>query len=300
MGDGRLQGRTAVVTGGGGGIGRATSLALAAEGAAVLIDDIRRDDDGTDAATAVAAEIQQEGGRALAHDGDITSVGGAAGMIGKAVEAFGSVDILVNCAGNTVRGGITELTESQWDSVISLHLKGHFLAAQAAARVMMEQDHGRIITVASRSAFETLPASKKEARSSKRKPSSVAYAAAKAGILGFTSTLALELWETGITVNSLLPSATTDLFPSTGPRAVGGLPPSLDLDPATCAPIIVYLATDLAEHISGRFFYASGGDVCLYSHPLQVDGGASIVRKYGTWTVPELDEMISPLLGGNA
>lgn len=262
----------------------------------MVVDDMVRAD-GNDPAQAVADEIGDRGGEAYACHGDVTTVDGAQLVVDEAQARFGTVDILVNCAGNTVRAGIADLTEQQWDSVLDLHLKGHFLMSQAAARVMLPRNQGRIITVSSRSAFETLPDTKRQSRSTRRKPSCVAYAAAKAGVLGFTSTLALELWDTGITVNCLLPSAVTQLFPGTSPRAVGGLPPSRDMDPATCAPLVVYLAGDSGAHISGRFFYASGGDICVYRQPLQAHGATNLLRNPGTWTVDELEETLSPVLG---
>lgn len=283
-----LEGRAAVITGGGGGIGREIALAMAAEGAALVINDLKRAD-GTSAADAVVEEVTAAGGRAVANYSNITDADEADALIQASVDSFGSVDALVNCAGNTVRARILELTEEQWDSVISVHMKGHFLCSQAAVRRMLEQGHGRIVTVASRGAFHT---------SIKADPggiSSVAYAAAKAGIMGFTSTLSLELAGTGVTVNCLLPSATTQLFPGTTPRTMGGMPPAISLDPDYVAPLVVFLSSDASAGINGRYVYAAGGDICFYHQPIQVEGSHVILRKNGKWTPEELGELLPPM-----
>jgi len=292
-----LTGRVALITGGGGGIGRASALALAAAGAAVVIDDLGVGADGIGAADAVAAEIVRLGGRALACREDVTTARGAQAMVDAAVAEFGSLDILFACAGNVVKADLVDLTEPQWDSVIDLHLKGHFFACQAATRVMLENGWGRIITVGSRGAFWDVPDNKLVARTDPRRPSSAAYAAAKAGIMALSTTLAIELWDTGVTVNCLLPSANTALFPGTTPNPVGGIPPASSMDPEYIAPLIVYLASDLSEHVSGRFFYASGGDICLYTQPFRLPGGGSLVRTSGAWEPEEIADVLSGMLG---
>ncbi len=292
---GHLDGRTAVVTGGGRGLGHGISRELARAGANVVVVDLFRDESGVPAAETTVAEIRADGGDGLALASDVASTAGVQEMVDAAVEAFGSLDILVTCAGNTVRAPIQELEDEQWDSVLNLHLRGTFLACRAAVPHMIARDYGRIITVSSRGAFHSLPPNKQYPKSD-RKPPSTAYAAAKAGILGLTSTLAAELWDTGITVNSLLPSAATQLFPETGVRVLGDVPPTRSLDPDDVAPAVVFFASEAAGDITGRTFYASGGDVILFGPALDT-AGSRMIRKDGRWTQEELEEILPPLAG---
>lgn len=292
-----LEGKVALVTGGGRGVGRACSIALADAGAAVVIDDLYLTEDGGSAAEELAAEIEAGGGRARACDADVTAADGADRMVATALDAFGRLDTLVACAGNVVKSDLVDLTEDQWDSIMNVHLKGHFLSCRAAARAMVAQDSGSIVTVGSRAAFWDVPSSKQAPPPGKRRPSSTAYAAAKAGIMAFTSTLALELWDTGVRANCLLPSANTQLFPGTVHNPVGGIPEASSMDPACLTPLVVYLASDSARDVSGRFFYASGGDVCLYNQPFRLPGGGSLVRKAGVWEPAELGEVLAPMMG---
>jgi NAD(P)-dependent dehydrogenase (short-subunit alcohol dehydrogenase family) len=290
-----LEGQVALVTGGGRGLGRSIAAALAAQGAAVAVDDVFRDEAGVSAAETTAGEIEAAGGRALALGEDVTTSAGAKAMVDQTVERFGRLDTLVCCAGNNVRGPLQELTEQQWDSLLDLHLKGHFLSCKMALPHMLEQDFGRILTVSSRGAFFQVPFSKRDSKDVRRPPSTP-YSAAKAGIIGLTTTLAVELWDTGINVNCLLPSATTQLFPETRPRMVGGVPASQSLDPDDVAPAAVYLCSPAARDISGKIVYASGGDVILYGDQLST-AGSRMVRKQGRWTQEELAATIPPLLG---
>ncbi|WP_168226772.1 SDR family NAD(P)-dependent oxidoreductase [Rhodoferax sediminis] len=285
----------ALVTGGGRGLGRSIARALAAEGAVVAIDDLYRDVAGVSAADSTAAEIEQAGGTALALHEDVTSAEGARAMVDAVVKRFDRLDILVNSAGNFLRAPLVKLTEQQWDSIISLHMKGHFLSCKMALPHMLKQNSGRILTVASRGAFFQVPASKRDQKDMRR-PSGVAYASAKAGILGFTTTLAVELWDSGINVNCLLPSATTQLFPETKPRMVGGVPASESMDPDDVAPAAVFLCSPQAVDISGKIMYAAGGDVVFYGDQLD-KRGSRMVRKHGRWTQAELAQVVPSLLG---
>lgn len=292
---GLLEGQVALVTGGGRGLGRAIALALAAEGAAVAIDDIFRDENGVSAAQATVDEIEAAGGRGLALMENVTTAAGASAMVERTVAEFGGLNILVMCAGNMARGALQDLTEEQWDSLMALHLKGHFMSCKYAIPHMLTQERGSIITVSSRGAFFQVPASKTDGKDL-RQPPSTAYSAAKAGILGLTTTLAVELWNTGINVNSLLPSATTQLFPEATPRMVGGVPASESLDPSDIAPTIVFLCSAAGKNISGKFVYASGGDILVYGDPLDVRG-SRMVRKHGRWDPHEIADVLPALLG---
>lgn len=288
----QLKGKVAVITGGGGGIGRAVALEMAANGASVVVAD-RLNEEGSMVAEGVAAEIVAAGGKAKAAGGDVSTESGAQGMIDTALTAFGRVDILVNCAGNNIRSPFQDMTTEQWDSVMNVHVKGHFYCSRAAVRAMIAQgDGGSIINVASRGAFYN-PAPHKEGDPPHRYPSSV-YSTAKAAIMGLTSTLALELGEYGIRVNALIPSADTQLFPGKAARGAGGVPPTLDLDPSFIAPFVAFLGTKESEDITGRFVYVTGGDVCFFPQPLLLSG-AKFVRKPGRWTVEELAETIPPI-----
>lgn len=280
-----LTGKVAVVTGGGRGIGRAIALEFAAQGADVVVCDVYRDDQGVAAAEQVVAEIEALGRRGLACDANVATPAGGAATVQTALDGFGQIDILVNCAGNNLRAPFTDLTEQQWDAVMDVHVKGHFFCSQAAARAMIARGQGgRIVTVASRGAFYSVSPA---AQGTPHRYPCVVYSAAKAAILGMTSTLALELAEHHITVNALIPSADTQLFPGKGSRGSGGVPPTISLEPEYIAPFIAFLGTPAADDITGRFVYVTGGDVCFFPQPLQL-AGSYFVRKPGKWTVEEL------------
>lgn len=290
-----FKGQIALVTGGGRGVGRAIARELAALGVSVAIDDLYRDDKGVGAADSVVKEIEQAGGKGLALYEDVGSEEGAQRMVDATVDRFGRLDILVMCAGNNVRGLLHELSVEQWDSVVRLHLRHHFLASKFALPHMLKNNYGRIITVGSRGAFFQVPEHKGVPRSPRRPPST-AYSAVKAGILGLTTTLAVETWETGITVNCLMPSATTQLFPETTPRMVGGVPATESMNADDLAPSVVYLCSPEAADISGKLMYASGGDMVFYGDQLDVRG-SRMIRKQGRWTQEELQKVVPSLLG---
>jgi NAD(P)-dependent dehydrogenase (short-subunit alcohol dehydrogenase family) len=289
---GRLVGKGAVVTGAGGerGMGRAIAIALAAEGAKVVVNDFGRDKDGNPAADRVVKDIKKAGGTAVANYDSVASVPGGKNIIKTAIDNFGRIDILVNCAGNICPVPFEEMTEEQWDSIINVHIKGHFACTQAAARYMMTQKSGRIINFSSRGAFPTggqrpsgVPAS----------PGNPAYGTAKAGIMGFTTSLSNSLKPFNITVNCIIPSADTGLFPGTGPRGGGVLPDTLDLGAEYVAPMVAYLSSDEAKDITGKFIYVAGGDFCIYAQPLEP---RTFVRKEGKWTIDELSRVVPPLM----
>ena len=279
----RLKGKVAVVTGGGDGLGRAIALEMAAAGASVVINDIGRDAGGKSAADNVVNEIKKAGGAAAANYESVAPMKGGENIIKTAVSSFGRVDILVNCAGNFKAVSTIDTTEDVWDSIIAVHMKGHFSCAQAAVREMLKQKSGRIINISSRAAAFGA--------------ASLPYSAAKAGILGITSMMSADLKDHGITVNVLLPSAHTKLFSGPAPNVGDNMPIAPDRGPEYVAPIVAYLATDQAGYITGRAFYASGGDICIYARPYQLPGESHIlVRKVGKWTLDELDQVIPSLL----
>jgi NAD(P)-dependent dehydrogenase (short-subunit alcohol dehydrogenase family) len=277
-----LEGRVAVVTGGGRGIGRGIALALGAAGARVVVNDV-----AADAADDAVADIQAAGGTGLADGTDISRFSGGHALIDRAVANYGRVDILVTCAGNFWPDMTLEVTEERWNAQLAVHATGTFACAQAAARLMIEQgEGGRIITFSSRGAFFG---------------PTPAYAAAKGAVMAMTSALSADLSARGITANCILPSATTQLFPGDDPtvRTFGGVAVAQSLDPNDVAPVVVYLATPAAASITGRYLYAAGGDICVYPQPTSVGGGGStyLRKPNGRWTVEEISEALPAILG---
>ena len=274
----KLKDKVAVVTGSGAGIGRAIALAMAAEGAGVVVNDIDHA-----AVDKVVDEIKQAGGAAAANYDSVATMAGGENIIKTATDNFGRIDILVNNAGNFWRGRIIDMTEEIWDSIQGVHMKGLFACGKPAIMEMLKQKSGRIINMSSRAAFLSYE---------------VAYCSAKAGILGATTALAMDLKDTGITVNAVMPGARTQLFPEEKTTHMPGVTPKLRLGPEWVPPIIVFLATDEAKDITGRFFHAAGHDMTIYPKLLRVPGGSpTALYNPGKWTVEELIETIPPLMG---
>ena len=282
----RVDGKVAVVTGGGRGIGRGVAVALGAAGASVVVNDYYRDAE-RGAADLVAEEIRAAGGIALADGGDISSFVGGQGLIERAINDYGRVDIVVTCAGNFWPDMTLDVTEERWNAQIAVHATGTFACAQAAARHMIEQgDGGRIITFSSRGAFFG---------------PTPAYAAAKGAIMAMTAALSADLSARGISANCILPSATTQLFPGddSTARTFGGVAAAESLNPDDIAPLVVYLAGPSGGQITGRFIYAAGGDICVYPAPTSVGGGGTtyLRKPGGRWTVEEIADVLPPILG---
>lgn len=299
----RLKGKVAVITGAGSpvGIGRALALEMAFEGASVVVNDIRRESDGTMGADKVVEDIRKANGTAVANYDSVTTMESAENIIKTAISNFGRIDILANPAGSTRFGiGIEELTEDDWDFVVDVNLKGAFNCSKAAAVEMMKQKSGRIINFSSGAAFDSprlvLPPPPPDAppppKDRPRGLELVTYGSAKAGVLGLTLALANSLQEDGITANAIVPSAVTDLFRGQRPRWGGGNTEG----PDWIAPMVVYLATDEAQNITGQFFYCCAGDICIYDRPMQIPGPHRFIRKMGKWTIDELSEVIPALL----
>jgi NAD(P)-dependent dehydrogenase (short-subunit alcohol dehydrogenase family) len=285
----KLEGKVVVVTGAASeiGIGREIALAMAAEGAKVVVNDIGKDADGSWAADRVVKEIEKANGTAVANYDSVATMKSGEGIIQTAISNFGRIDTLVNCAGNVVFAPITEVTEEQWDAVLNVHLKGHFACIKAAIPHMMKQKSGRIInfsSIASLFGFEGAAPS---------------YNAAKSAILGLTASAAAGLGQYGITANAIIPEAYTKLFPFRDRKGQAGdnmlIPETYDAD--YVAPIVVYLATDESKFINGRFIHAAGGDICIYGQPFKIGGDTHIlIRKMGKWTVDELDKALHDVL----
>jgi NAD(P)-dependent dehydrogenase (short-subunit alcohol dehydrogenase family) len=265
---GNLDGKSAIVTGAGRGIGKAVAKLLAAEGAAVVVNDIGAGlaGEGSDESVAqqVVNEIEAAGGTASANTDSITDYEAAEAMVQQAVDNYGKLDIVVNVAGILRDRMIFNMDEEEWDAVIDVHLKGTFNTCKwAAVHFRERREGGRFINFSSGSAWGAAG-----------QPN---YAAAKYGILGLTATLANSMNRYGATANAILPYAATRMIDST-PRAqaikeeTGRLPSELaeedDTDPgnpANVAPFVAYLCTDAAANVNGHFFSVRGYDVAIHS-----------------------------------
>ncbi len=252
-----LNGKVAIVTGAGRGIGRAHALALAAAGAKVVVNDLGGSlaGEGADTSPAeqVVAEIEASGGAAVANGEDVADFEGAGRLVRHAIDAFGRLDILVNNAGILRDRMLVNMTEAEWDAVIAVHLKGHFATTRHAAAYWRERAkggeavRGRVINTSSPSGvFGNVGQTN--------------YGAAKAGIAGFTVIAAQELARYGVTVNCLAPNARTRMTEET--FQMGDKPDGFDpLDPANISPVVVALCADEAQDITGQVFHVWGGAV---------------------------------------
>ncbi|MGH2944748.1 MAG: SDR family oxidoreductase [Solirubrobacteraceae bacterium] len=250
-----LEGKVAIVTGAGHGLGREHALALAAAGARVVVNDLgvtlAGDDGGEPAAERVVAEIVAAGGEAVGNRGDVTDDADAAALVDLALRTFGRLDVLVNNAGILRDRMLVNMSPDDWDSVVRVHLRGHFAPLRHAAahwreRVKMGGERGgRVINTSSPSGvFGAV--------------GQLNYGAAKAGIAAMTAIAALELERYGVTVNAIAPSARTRMTES----AFGDLtaPAGFDpMDPANVAPLVVALSADAAHAITGQTFLVWGG-----------------------------------------
>ncbi|MDP9464201.1 MAG: SDR family oxidoreductase [Actinomycetota bacterium] len=248
------EGRVAVVTGAGRGIGREHALSLAAHGAKVVVNDLGGNVDGSGGdlspAEQVVDEIKGMGGEAVANGDSVSSWEGAQRLINTAIETFGDLHAVVNNAGILRDRMLTNMTEEEWDSVIAVHLKGTFAPSRWAAAYWREQAKaghavdGRIINTTSVSGIYG-------------NPGQTNYGAAKAGIAAFTTIAALELGRYGVTVNAVAPVALTRMTEGLGPA------PETDEEremrsPRWIAPIVTWLASAESNDVSGRVFEVSG------------------------------------------
>lgn len=258
---GVLDGKVAVVTGAGRGIGRAEALELARNGARVVVNDLGVTLDGREGdstvAKAVVEEIAAAGGEAIAHLGDVGSWEGAGSLVGAAIAEWGRLDIVVNTAGVLRDKMIFNMGESDWDEVIRVHLRHTAAMTHHAAgywRAKAKEDgpvRGRIINTTSGAGLLG-------------NPSQSNYGAAKAAIAGFTVITAQELYRYGVTVNAISPVARTRMTEHVG--VTGDLESGFDaLDPANVAPLVAYLASDDAQWLTGQVIRIEGGKVGIYT-----------------------------------
>ncbi|MFD0021585.1 3-oxoacyl-ACP reductase [Streptomyces sp. NPDC058382] len=287
-----LDGLSAIVTGAGRGLGRAEALELARLGAAVVVNDYGqpgRDGSGEASATPaeqVADEIRAAGGRAVAHLGDVSDHEQARALVELAVETYGQLDILVNNAGILRDRMIFSMTEDEWDSVVRVHLKGHFNTTHFAAAHWRSRSkasggpvYGRIVNTSSEAFLA----------GSAGQPN---YAAAKGGIVGLTTSTALALAKYGVTANAICPRARTrmteDVFAGFQEPQDGRLDA---LAPEHVSPLVGYLASPAAAKVNGQLLVVHGGMVAIVERPRVA---AKFDAAKEAFSFGELDELISP------
>ncbi len=296
---GALDGKVAIITGSGRGIGRGMALLFAKEGAKVVVVDpgVNVDGTGTDSGPAdqVVAEIKDAGGEAAACYESVATPEGGEQIIQTALDSFGRLDILVNNAGILRDRMIFNMTEEEWDAVIAVHLRGHFCCTKPASIIFRQQRYGRLINFSSVSGLMGLPGQSN-------------YGAAKSGIAGFTRVVARDLGRYGVTCNAISPGAGTRMTQTVPDsarqrRAQAGIgapgqqgqaqqtqpPPRQPMrDPEMVAPMAAYLASDDAWNINGYIFGVAGGNVSVLQNPAAM----RTIWKSGMWTVDELIDMV--------
>jgi NAD(P)-dependent dehydrogenase (short-subunit alcohol dehydrogenase family) len=299
-----LKGKRVVITGAGGGIGRATALAMADEGACMVVNDVGVALDGTGGsnkpADDVVDEIKQKGGKAVPNYDSVTDYESAGKIIKTCIDAFGGIDILVNNAGISIRGTIFDLKPEDFDAVIKVHLYGAFYCSKHACTYMKQQKWGRILSATSDAYRGT-------------GGTSVNYSAAKGGIASLMRMMAIELAAEGITCNAYAPGAGTRLTKLTDEykrmmkshvetgimpretydRMVAGTP-----GPEYVAPLLVYLASDYGSKISGATIGIAGGRLSLH----KIDEAKVVYkdyRQYGPWTLDELKRVMPKAIEAN-
>ncbi|MBH61864.1 MAG: dehydrogenase [Alphaproteobacteria bacterium] len=250
----RLEGKVAIVTGAGRGIGRGCAKRFAAEGASVVIADVYEE-----GGTAVAAEIEADGGKAVFVSCDISDPAQAGALVQAAVDTYGGLDVCLNCAGVIPIDGsdVLETDEAEWDRVVGINLKGAFLVCQAAAREMVKSGSGSIINIASVTAVIAIG-------------NQAAYVASKAGVNGLTKSLAVGLAHRGVRVNAIGPgSIETDMAAvvlsdeESLARVMSRTPLHRMGQPEDIAGTALFLASDDSSYITGQTIYVEGGRLAL-------------------------------------
>ena len=293
---GLVENKVAIVTGSGRGIGRGVAKLMAAEGAQVVVADpgVNVDGSGFDLSFAdqVVKEITEAGGSAVPCHESVATMQGGEGIVQTAIDSFGRLDIVVTCAGILRDRMVFNMTEQEWDDVISVHLKGTFTVVKHACILFRQQRSGRVITFSSTSG---LYGNSGQAN----------YGAAKDGIAGFTRVVARDMGRYGVTTNAISPSAETRmtvgvLDESRALRSRRGIvSPGGDAtegvrgEPDDVAPFAVWLASQEAAHVNGHVFHVAGGLVTLLNEPEPV----KTMHKDGRWTVDEIARVFPATLG---
>ena len=292
MGD-RLKDKVAIVTGAGRGIGRGEALALASEGAKVVVNDLGSATDGAGAAASpadeVVAEIKKMGGEAVVNYDSVATMEGGENIIKTAIDAFGKLDILVNNAGILRDKMVFNMTEDEWDIIMKVHLYGHFFTTKHACLLFRQQRSGRIINTSSAAGLGVTFGQAN-------------YGAAKEGIVGFTRQVSRDMGRYNVTCNAIRPSAGTRMTLTDEIKAAWEKAGKLDSikraeasKPEDIAPLVVWLASDKAADVNGRTFYATTGRIALYSEPVE----EKAICKVGSWTIDDMfDSMPLTLAAG--
>jgi NAD(P)-dependent dehydrogenase (short-subunit alcohol dehydrogenase family) len=280
---GALDGKIAIVTGAGRGIGRATARELAAAGARVVVNDLGGAVDGTGGsrvADEVVAEIRAASGEAQPSYDSVATVAGGEAIFRTALEAFGGCDILVNNAGILRDRTLYNMEEADWDAVIAVHLRGHYCCTRPFVRYIRDAKRSgcRIINFSSVSGLRGNFGQSN-------------YGAAKAGIAGFTRVVALEVAKYGCTVNTISPGAATRMTEDLM-RGRGVDPATARRGPEEIAPIVAWLASPAAQNVTNQIFHVAGGTVGIMQQP-------DVIRSFQNahrWTQDELDRVMPLLL----
>jgi len=275
---GFLDGKVVAVTGGGRGIGRAVSLAAAAEGAKVLVCDYGVSTAGADPTSEVAEELVKEieagGGEALAIADDVATMAAAERIVGTAVDRYGRIDGVVAVAGILRERMLFNMSEDEWDAVVRVHLKGHFTMFRAASAVMRKQEGGGALIGFTSGAFAGSVAQAN-------------YAAAKGGIVSLVRSAAAGLYRYGVTANAIAPVART--------RMSADVPMELEEngDPEDVAPMVVYLLSDRAKHVTGQVYSVVGSKIAVWNQPHEVRAAYAA----GRWTPQEIADRLDVTVG---
>jgi NAD(P)-dependent dehydrogenase (short-subunit alcohol dehydrogenase family) len=278
---GLLDGRVAVVTGAGRGIGRDIALCLASEGARVVVNDVGvslagEGGAGEDPAAEVCAAIVAAGGEAVPDHHSVSDFTAAGELIATATEAFGGIDILVNNAGIVRDRTLVKMDEADYDAVVAVHQKGTFNTTRHAAPIMKDAGYGRIVNITSSAGL-------------RGNFGQTNYGAAKAAIMGMTFVWALELGRYGITVNAVAPAGFTRMTEG----LYQGAEPPPDQDPALNAPLVAFLASEDAFFVNGQVLGRTGFAYTIFQTPRQV----AEMWQEGGWTPGEVAEHFHEVLG---
>jgi len=284
MAEGLMAGRVALVTGAGRGIGREIALLMAAEGAAVVVNDLGASLDGAGRdegpAGEVADAIRAAGGRAVINGDSVADPAGAQRMVGAAVDAFGRLDAVVNNAGILRDGIFHKMSHADFEAVIDVHLRGSFNTSRAAATLFREQGSGAFVHFTSTSG---LIGNVGQAN----------YAAAKMGIVGLSRGIAIDMARFGVRSNCVAPFAWSRMIgsiPTETPEQQARVDKLKSLTPAKIAPMVVVLASDAARDVTGQIFCVRGNEVFLMSQPRPVRS----LHRDGGWTPKALADQMLP------